>query len=89
MPGFCHAPDLQTHPKGAVAWKGEEPGADGCLWAQARLLLELSDEDDRLMVRERLTHQDIADRVGCQEMVSRILGDLVRGGYVSTEKAAS
>ena len=54
----------------------------------ARLLLELSDaEEGRLMVRERLTHQDIGDRVGCsREMVSRILGDLVRGGYVSTEK---
>lgn len=37
-------------------------------------------------VDERLTHQDIADRVGSsREMVSRILKDLRTGGYISIE----
>lgn len=51
----------------------------------ARLLLELA-EDDRgeLVIREKLTQQDIASRVGAsREMVSKILGDLAKGGYLS------
>jgi CRP/FNR family cyclic AMP-dependent transcriptional regulator len=36
---------------------------------------------------ERLSHQEIANRVGCsREMVSRILKDLTRGGYVTIDK---
>jgi CRP/FNR family cyclic AMP-dependent transcriptional regulator len=50
----------------------------------ARLLLQLAEpEDGQLVVRERLTQQDIADRVGSsREMVSRILKDLKTGGYI-------
>lgn len=51
----------------------------------ARLLLELA-EDDRgtLAIREKLTQQDIASRVGAsREMVSKILNDLAAGGYLS------
>jgi CRP/FNR family cyclic AMP-dependent transcriptional regulator len=50
----------------------------------ARLLLQLAEpEGERLVVRERLTQQDIADRVGSsREMVSRILKDLKTGGYI-------
>ena len=34
---------------------------------------------------ERLTHQEISQRVGSsREMVSRIMGDLSKGGYVDT-----
>ncbi len=53
----------------------------------ARTLLDLAvQQDDRLITEERLTHQDIADRVGSsREMVSRILKDLVEGGYIETE----
>lgn len=54
----------------------------------ARLLLQLADEqaDGKLVVRERLTQQDIADRVGAsRDMVNRILRDLNAGGYISTE----
>lgn len=53
----------------------------------ARLLLELAVEHDgRLVVGERLTQKDIADRVGAsREMVSRIFKDLVAGGYVEVE----
>ncbi|MEO8440862.1 MAG: Crp/Fnr family transcriptional regulator [Betaproteobacteria bacterium] len=50
----------------------------------ARLLLELAiEQDGRLVVPEKLTQQDIAERVGSsREMVSRIFKDLVLGGYI-------
>jgi len=53
----------------------------------ARLLLELaSEQDGRLVVSEKLTQQDIAERVGAsREMISRIFKDLVTGGYISIE----
>lgn len=55
----------------------------------ARLLLDLAEEDDRgmLVIRERLTHADVASRVGAsREMVSRILKDLAVGGYISVRQ---
>jgi CRP/FNR family cyclic AMP-dependent transcriptional regulator len=53
----------------------------------ARLLLELAEEHDgRLVIREPMTHRDIASRVGAsREMISRILSDLADGGYVRKE----
>jgi CRP/FNR family cyclic AMP-dependent transcriptional regulator len=53
----------------------------------ARLLLELAvEKDGKLVVAERLTQQDIADRVGSsREMVSRIFKDLTAGGYIEVE----
>ena len=43
--------------------------------------------DGKTVVSDPLTHQDIACMVGCsREMVSRILKDLVTGGYVRVEK---
>jgi CRP/FNR family cyclic AMP-dependent transcriptional regulator len=51
-----------------------------------RLLADLSDpgEGGKRRLRERLTQQDIADRVGAsREMVSRILKDLTTGGYIA------
>ena len=53
----------------------------------ARLLLELAEErDGRLVVKESLTHRDIASRVGAsREMISRIFSDLTDGGYVRKE----
>jgi CRP/FNR family transcriptional regulator, cyclic AMP receptor protein len=53
----------------------------------ARLLLESSVTRDGVQaVPERLTHADIASRVGCsREMVSRIFKDLVQGGYIAVE----
>ncbi len=53
----------------------------------AKLLLELATETDgRLVIDQRLTQQDIADRVSAsREMVSRILKDLTTGGYVTNE----
>jgi CRP/FNR family cyclic AMP-dependent transcriptional regulator len=44
------------------------------------------EHEGRRMVRERLTQSDIAARIGgSREMVSRILGDLSAGGYISIE----
>jgi CRP/FNR family cyclic AMP-dependent transcriptional regulator len=53
----------------------------------ARLLLELAEEEDgKLVIRENLTHKDIAARVGAsREMISRIFSDLAEGGYVRKE----
>ena len=50
----------------------------------ARLLLTLSKPEGEVrVIREALTQQDIADRVGAsREMVSRILKDLREGGYI-------
>jgi len=43
--------------------------------------------DGRRRITERVTHQAIASRVGCsREMVSRILKDLVKGGYLAIEE---
>ncbi len=52
----------------------------------ARLLLSLAVEqpDGKMIVPERLTQQDIADRVGAsRDMVSRIFKDLTIGGYIT------
>lgn len=53
----------------------------------AKLLLELARESDgKLVIDQKLTHQDIADRVSAsREMVSRILKDLTTGGYLANE----
>ncbi len=53
----------------------------------ARLLLDLATEQDgQLVVTEKLTQQDIANRVGAsREMVSRILKDLASGGYITVQ----
>lgn len=51
----------------------------------AKLLLELAREvDGELVIAERLTQQDIADRVSAsREMVSRIFKELTAGGYIA------
>ena len=53
----------------------------------ARLLTSLArDVDGRLVVPEKLTQQDIAERIGAsRDMVSRLLKDLVGGGYLAVE----
>ena len=55
----------------------------------AAMLTENSDEraDGSRVVRERLTQQDIADRIGAsREMVNRVLRELLAGGYVSVSR---
>ena len=45
--------------------------------------LAMPQADGTRRIADRITHQDIASRVGCsREMVSRILKDLDSGGYV-------
>ncbi len=49
-----------------------------CLYGMATPL-----PDGTQRIEERLTHEEIASRVGCsREMVSRIMKDLERGGYL-------
>jgi CRP/FNR family cyclic AMP-dependent transcriptional regulator len=50
----------------------------------ARLLLDLAENrGGTLVIPEKLTQQDIGDRVGAsRDMVSRIFKDLVAGGYI-------
>lgn len=54
----------------------------------SKLLRELAEPDaqGRLVVGQRLTQQDIAERVGSsREMISRIFKQLTLGGYVASE----
>jgi len=53
-----------------------------------RLLLSLAvDRDGRLVIPEKLTQQDIAERVGAsRDMISRLMKDLVGGGYLAVEE---
>ncbi len=54
----------------------------------ARLLLDsATEENGTLIVGERMTQQEIANRVGSsRETVSRIITDLRQGGYLGLEK---
>lgn len=54
----------------------------------AKTLLGLAhDQDGKLIIEDKLTQQDIANRVGAsREMVARILKDLTTGGYISVEQ---
>ena len=54
----------------------------------ARTLLDLATEiGGKQVIEQKLTHQDIANMVGAsREMVSRILKDLSRGGYITVNK---
>ena len=45
--------------------------------------LAVDQADGTRLISERLTHQETANRLGCsREMVSRLLKDLERGGYL-------
>jgi CRP/FNR family cyclic AMP-dependent transcriptional regulator len=54
----------------------------------AKLLLELATrQGDDLVVAQRLTQQELANRVcASREMVSRVLQGLVAGGYITIER---
>ncbi len=53
----------------------------------ARTLLDMADDiDGSMVINQKLTHQDIARMIGSsREMVSRIMKDLQKGGYISPE----
>ena len=52
-----------------------------------RLLVTLArDVDGKVVVPEKLTQQEIADRVGAsRDMISRLMKDLVAGGYLAVD----
>ncbi|WP_235002338.1 Crp/Fnr family transcriptional regulator [Rhizobacter sp. OV335] len=55
----------------------------------AQLLTDLAvtQPDGTRVILERLTHQEIASRVGCsREMVSRLLKDLDAGGHIAVSR---
>ena len=54
----------------------------------ARLLLDLAaDQDGERVVAAKLTHQEIASRVGAsREMISKIFKGLTLGGYITVDK---
>jgi CRP/FNR family cyclic AMP-dependent transcriptional regulator len=48
--------------------------------------LAVAQADGTQRVADRLTHQEMANRLGCsREMVSRLMKDLERGGYVAVQ----
>lgn len=53
----------------------------------ARTLLDMADDvDGNQVINQKLTHQDIARMIGSsREMVSRIMKDLQKGGYITSE----
>jgi CRP/FNR family cyclic AMP-dependent transcriptional regulator len=53
----------------------------------ARVLVELAvEQDGKLVIPEKLTQKEIANRVGAsREMINRILRDLSQGGYVTVD----
>ena len=53
----------------------------------ARLLLDMSvEKDGKSVIPDKITQQEIAERVGAsRDMVSRIFRDLTAGGYISVE----
>ncbi len=60
------------------------------VYGRLKILLEELAEppaaDGSRVLRERPTHQEMANRVGCsREMVSRVMKDLERGGYLHSQ----
>ncbi len=53
----------------------------------SKTLYDLAEEKDGvLVIEQRLTQQDLANRIGAsREMVSRIMHDLIEGGYLERE----
>ncbi len=62
------------------------------VYGRLKLLLQQlaqAEPDGSFVTRERLTHRDIASRLGCsREMVSRVLKELERGGDIVVDKPA-
>lgn len=63
------------------------------VYGRLKLLLEslaVLQADGTWQIMERLTHQEIANRIGCtREMVSRVMKDLERGGYWSSANGSA
>ncbi len=61
------------------------------VYGRLRLLLQslaVPQPDGSALIAERLTHKEIAQRIGCsREMVSRLMKDLERGGHLRRDLA--
>ena len=59
------------------------------VYGRLRLLLGSlagAPDDEGVRAVDRLTHQEMANRIGCsREMVSRLMKDLERGGYITPQ----
>jgi CRP-like cAMP-binding protein len=82
---------VRSFPRNTVIIHEGEPGDSMYIVLSGRVRVFLADhdgkeEDGRLMLPHKLTQLDIAKRVGAsREMVSRILADLKRGGYIEQD----
>ena len=55
-------------------------------WCCCSTRLAVAQPDGTRLIDERLTHQELANRLGCsREMVSRLMKDLEPGGYLQTQ----
>jgi CRP/FNR family transcriptional regulator, cyclic AMP receptor protein len=87
QPGFAFELLTKVIRRARVATLTARQLALNDVYGRLKALLELQagppQADGRRALAERLTHQEMANRIGCtREMVSRVMRDLARGGYV-------
>ena len=90
-PGFAFELLSKVIRRARVATLNARQLALNDVYGRLKLLLGALAEpqpDGTLRVAERLTHQEMSNRLGCsREMVSRLMKDLERGGYVVVQDA--
>ncbi len=84
-PGFAFELLAKVIGRARAATLSAQQMALNDVYGRLRLLLESMAEtrrDGTRLIKERLTHQALADRLGCSRpMVSRLMKDLERGGH--------
>ena len=90
-PGFAFELLSKVIRRARVATLNARQLALNDVYGRLKLLLgalAVPQPDGTLRVAERLTHQEMSNRLGCsREMVSRLMKDLERGGYVAVQDA--
>jgi CRP/FNR family cyclic AMP-dependent transcriptional regulator len=90
-PGFAFELLAKVIRRARVATLNARQLALNDVYGRLKLLLgalAVAQPDGTLRVAERLTHQEMSNRLGCsREMVSRLMKDLERGGYVLVQDA--
>ena len=90
-PGFAFELLSKVIRRARVATLNARQLALNDVYGRLKLLLgalAVPQPDGSLRVAERLTHQDMSNRLGCsRELVSRLMKDLERGGYVAVQAA--
>ena len=90
-PGFAFELLSKVIRRARVATLNARQLALNDVYGRLKLLLgalAMPQPDGTLRVAERLTHQEMSNRLGCsREMVSRLMKDLERGGYVAVQAA--